>query len=105
MSLHFFETHERKETGREGEGSVYSVQETGVIEAKPEVKIQSASTAPGIATAPRSVVQVPRPDDGSTVSGGVFRQHIAVTGCRRTRRCSACWEKELLLCCISSLFQ
>jgi len=34
-------------------------------------KIQSVSAAPGIATAPRSVVQVPMPDDEATDSGGV----------------------------------
>jgi hypothetical protein len=34
---------------REGEGSVYSGQRTGVIDAKPGVKIQSASASPGIA--------------------------------------------------------
>jgi hypothetical protein len=42
---------------REGEGSVYSGQRTGVIDAKPAVKIQSASASPGIAIAPRAVVQ------------------------------------------------
>jgi len=50
---------------------VYSDQQTGVIEVKPAVKIQSVSVAPGIATAPRSVVQVPIPDDDPTDSGGV----------------------------------
>jgi hypothetical protein len=39
------------------EGSVYSGQRTGVIDAKPAVKIQSASDSPGIAIAPRAVVQ------------------------------------------------
>jgi hypothetical protein len=40
-----------------------------VIDVKPAVKIQSASASPGIAMAPRAVVQVPIPDDGSTDSG------------------------------------
>ena len=38
------------------------MQRTGEIQAKPAVKSQSASAAPGIATAPRSVVQVPMSD-------------------------------------------
>ncbi len=63
--------HERKETRREGEGNVYSDQQTRVIEAKPVVKIQLPSPSPGITTGPRSVVQVLIPDDGSTGSGGV----------------------------------
>ncbi len=50
---------------------MYSDQQTGVIEAKPAVKIQSASSSPGIATVPHSVVQVPIPDCGSTGSGQV----------------------------------
>ena len=50
---------------------MYSGQQTCVIEAKPAVKMQSASVSPGIAMAPRSVLQVPMPDDGSTGSGGV----------------------------------
>ena len=50
---------------------MYSDQQTGVTEAKPVVKIQSASSSPGISIAPRSVVQVPIPDDGSTDSGAV----------------------------------
>jgi len=50
---------------------VYSGQQTDVIESKPAVKIQSASAAPGIAPAPRSVVQVPMTDDESAGSGGV----------------------------------
>ena len=50
---------------------MYSGQQTGVIEAKPAVKIQSASASPGIAISPRSVVQVPMSDDGSTGSEGV----------------------------------
>ncbi len=44
---------------------MYSDQQTGVIEVKPAVKIQSTSTSPGFPTAPRSVVQDPMPDDGS----------------------------------------
>jgi len=50
---------------------IEAVQETDVIEVKPEVKIQSSSPSPGISIAPRSVVQVPIPDDGSTDSGEV----------------------------------
>ena len=51
---------------REGEESVDSGQRTGVIDANPAVKIQSASASPGIAIAPRAVVEVPMPeaDDG-----------------------------------------
>jgi hypothetical protein len=67
VTLHFFETQERKETGREGEGSVYSVQQTGVIEVKPAVKIQSVSTTPKFSTTPRSVVQDPTDSGGVTV--------------------------------------
>ncbi len=50
---------------------MYSGQRTGVIDAKPAVKIQSASASPGIAIAPRAVVEVlmPEIDDGSTGSG------------------------------------
>jgi hypothetical protein len=48
---------------------VYSGQRTGVIDAKPAVKIQSASASPGIAIPPRAVGEVPMPDDGSTGSG------------------------------------
>jgi hypothetical protein len=40
-----------------------------VIDAKPAVKIQSASISPGIVIAPRAVVEVPMTDDGSTGSG------------------------------------
>ena len=54
---------------------MYSGQRTGVIDAKPAVKIQSASASPGIAIAPRAVVEVPMPDDGSTGSGAAV--HIA----------------------------
>ena len=72
VSFHLFETHER-ERRREGKEREVCIQEqqTGVIETKPAVKIQSASASPGIAIEPRSVVQGPMPDDGSTVSGGV----------------------------------
>ncbi len=42
-----------------------------MIETKETVKIQSVSVDPGIATAPRSVVQVPMTDDEPTGSGGV----------------------------------
>ncbi len=40
-----------------------------MIDSKPAVKIQSASTSPGIAIVPRTVVEVPMSDDGSTGSG------------------------------------
>ena len=50
------ETHERGSV--EGEGSLYSVQQTDTIGVKPTVKIQSDSADPGIVTVP-------------TVSGGV----------------------------------
>jgi len=54
---------------------VYWGQQTGAIEDKLAVKIQSASAAPGIATAPRSVLQVPMagnvPREELTGSGGV----------------------------------
>ena len=71
--FHFFDLTETPETGGgKGEGSVYGGQQTGVIESKPAVKIQSASVDPGIGTTPRSVVQVPTvTDDQPTVSGGV----------------------------------
>ena len=69
--------HERE---RRREGSVYSDQRTGVIDAKPAVKIQSASSSPGIAIAPRSVVQVPMSDDGSTDSGGVVATLSMLSG-------------------------
>ena len=54
-----------------------SGQRTGVIDAKPAVKMQSPSASPGIAIAPRAVVEVPIPesDDGSTGSGAAV--HIA----------------------------
>ncbi len=52
-----------------------SGQRTGVIDANPAVKMQSASASPGIAIAPRAVVEVPMPDDGSTGSGAAV--HIA----------------------------
>ena len=59
------------------EGSVYSDQRTGVIDAKPAVKIQSASASPGIAIAPRAVVEVPMSDDGSTGSGAAVDTEAA----------------------------
>jgi hypothetical protein len=46
-----------------------------VIETTPSVQRQSASVAPGIATAPRSVVQVPMTDGDPTV----FREVSAST--------------------------
>ncbi len=46
-----------------------SGQRTGVIDAKPAVKIQSAYASPGIDIPPRAVVQEFMPDDGSMVSG------------------------------------
>ena len=49
-----------------------------MIEAKPAVKIQSASASPGIAIAPPSVVQVPMPDDGSTGSGAVDTEAVSM---------------------------
>jgi len=49
-----------------------------VIEANPAMKIQSASASPGIAIAPRSVVQVPIPDDGSTGSGAVNTEDVSM---------------------------
>ena len=49
-----------------------------MIEATPAVKSQSACAAPGISTAPRSVVQVPMSDDGSTVSGGVNTETVSM---------------------------
>ncbi len=54
-----------------------SGQRTGVIHDNPAVKMQSASASPGIAIAPRAVVEVPmpEPDDGSTGSGAAV--HIA----------------------------
>jgi hypothetical protein len=56
---------------------VYSAQRTGVIDAKPAVRIQSASASPGIAIAPRAVVEVPIPDDGSTGSGAAVDTETA----------------------------
>ncbi len=51
---------------REERERVDSGQRTGVIDVNPAVKIQSASASPGIAIAPRAVVEVPMPeaDDG-----------------------------------------
>ena len=45
-----------------------SGERTDVIDANPAVKMQSASASPGIAIAPRAVVEVPMSDDGSTGS-------------------------------------
>ena len=75
MSFDFF--RHTREKGDEGEGSVYSGQRTVVIDAKPVVKIQSASASPGITIAPRAVVQVPMPDDGSTGSGAAVDTEAA----------------------------
>ena len=61
-------THWRR--GRQAEGSVYGDQQTGAIESKPTVKIQSSSVDPGIATV-TSVLQVPMSDNVHTDSGGV----------------------------------
>jgi hypothetical protein len=49
---------------------VYSDHQTGVIGAKPAVKMKSASATPGIVTAPPSVLQVPTSDDVPTGSAG-----------------------------------
>ena len=67
---------------REGEESVDSGQRTGVIDANPAVKMQSASASPGIAIAPRAVVEVPMPesDDGSTGSGPAVHITDALMG-------------------------
>jgi hypothetical protein len=51
-----------------------------VIDAKPAVKIQSASASPGSAIAPRAVVEVPIPDDGSTGSGSAVDITDALMG-------------------------
>ena len=59
---------------------MYSGQRTGVIDAKPAVKIQSASASPGSAIAPRAVVEVPMPDDGSTGSGAAVDIADALMG-------------------------
>ena len=60
---------------------MYSDQRTGVIDTKPAVKIQSTSASPGIVMAPRAVVQVPMPDDGSTVSGATVDTVTEGVGC------------------------
>jgi hypothetical protein len=49
-----------------------------VIDAKPAVKIQSPSTSPGIAIVPRTVVEVPMPDDGSTGSGVAVHTELEI---------------------------
>ena len=53
VEVSFYLFRHTREKGDEGEGSVYSGQRTGVIDAKPVVKIQSSSTSPGIVMAPR----------------------------------------------------
>ena len=67
---------------REERDRVDSGQRTGVIDANPAVKMQSASASPGIAIAPRAVVEVPMPesDDGSTGSGAVVDIADALMG-------------------------
>jgi hypothetical protein len=62
VSLHFLESR----VSRRGEGSVYCDQQTRAIEDTPAVQWQSSSADPGIATAPRSVVQVLMTDGEST---------------------------------------
>jgi hypothetical protein len=52
-----FELFQTQRGEREGEESVDSGQRTGVIDANPAVKMQSASASPGIAIAPRAVDQ------------------------------------------------
>jgi hypothetical protein len=70
--LFIFLRHTREETwkGRRGK-CIPEGQQTGVIGVKPTVKMQSASVAPGIATAPPSVGQVPMTDDVPTGSATV----------------------------------
>ena len=63
VSLFFFLEAEGR---RRGEELWIWDQETRAIEATPAVQRQSASTAPGIATAPRSVVQIPMADGEQT---------------------------------------
>jgi len=50
------------------------------IEAKPAVKILSASPSPGIVTVPRSIVQVPMAGDEPTGSGGVAEDVSMLSG-------------------------
>ena len=73
VSFDLFHTREKGD----GEGSVYSDQRTTVIDTKPVVKIQSASASPGIAIAPRTVVEVPMSDDGSTGSAAQVHNEAA----------------------------
>ena len=77
-----FELFQAQRGEREGEESVDSGQRTGVIDANPAVKMQSASASPGIAIAPRAVVEVPmpEPDDGSTGSGAAVHMADALMG-------------------------
>ncbi len=49
-----------------------------MIETTPVVKIQSASTVPGIDTTPRSVVQVPMSDGEPTGLGGEVSVSVAI---------------------------
>ena len=65
-----------------------SGQRTGVIDANPAVKMQSASASPGIAIAPRAVVQVRMPADGSTGSGREDTEAVSmVTSGEEVRLC------------------
>jgi hypothetical protein len=62
---------------------VYSGQHIVVIETKPVVKVQSSCAVPGIATGPRSVLQVPMTDNVSTDSGAVSMSvslHVSESG-------------------------
>jgi hypothetical protein len=63
---------------KKGEGSVYSDQQTNVIETTPVVKSQSTSTVPGIDTTPRSVVQVPEEEKEKDEESG----HVDDDVCR-----------------------
>jgi hypothetical protein len=69
VSLHFFESHTSKETWKETRGKCVLRPTNRRDFSTPAVKNQSASAAPGIATAPRSGVQVPMVDP--TVLGEV----------------------------------
>ncbi len=65
MSLHFFGGTGEQE--RRGKCVLRPTNTRTVIEATPTVQRQSASTAPGITTAPRSAVQVYMTDGDPTV--------------------------------------